>query len=214
MSGSSKITLNKAQIQNQFPLLSYTVDWWKNGVASFLNLSQSFEIPFSLIFDTFLPLMWQFLETKPTVTVWVESIWTLSETPPLQLLSDQIAVWGAQLSSLVSETYSASIENLLQAGKAIAELSFDLQHMYDEWSSVLIANPTELWEPSINAFHSSRFLIRTDVSNITWFTASYAPASGNGISTYENHSAGGMTLLSQASRDGSSLGSIRLIPPT
>jgi hypothetical protein len=90
----SKITPNKAEIRDKLPLLCYSIDWWKNGVAGFSNLHHSFHVPFSLISDTFLPLAQRFLETKPTVTVWVESIWTFSKTPPLHLLAEQIAAWG------------------------------------------------------------------------------------------------------------------------
>jgi hypothetical protein len=74
LSGSSKITANKTQVRDQLPLLSHAIDWWENGVAVFSNLHDSFNMSFSLIFDIFLPQVQQFLEKKPSVTAWVESI--------------------------------------------------------------------------------------------------------------------------------------------
>jgi hypothetical protein len=116
------------------------------------------------------------------------------------------------LSTLVQKEYSNRIENLLQVGKDITELDLDLRKLHEEWNGVLSGNPTELWEPSINAFHSSRFLIQTDVSKIAWITTSCAHASGDVVSANPNNFASGMILLSQVSYDGSTIGSIRLIP--
>ena len=77
------------------------------------------------------------------------------------------------MSTLVKKKYSNSIENLLQVGKDIAELGLDLKQLNEEWSTVLSGSPAEVWEPSIKAFHSSRFLIRTDVSKIAWVTTAH-----------------------------------------
>jgi Cdc6-like AAA superfamily ATPase len=213
LSGSTKITSDRTQIRDKLPLLGYAVDWWKNAVAGFLNLHSNSLVSFQVICSTFLPLLQRFLRTKPTVTVWVESIWTLSITPPLQLLSDEMSTWGTRLSTLFGEQSSEAVEQLRKAGRDIADLSLDLQQLQDEWGTLLSANPTELWEPSINAFHSSRFLVRTDVSNIAWSTAFGLRASPDDTLADENNSMRGMILLSQVSEDGSCLSSISLIPP-
>jgi hypothetical protein len=213
LSGSSKITATKTQVQVQLPLLSCAVDWWENGVAGFSHLGVSLHVSFSLMFNTFLPLLQRFLESKPTVTAWVESIWTFSKTPPLELLSNQMATWGTRLSNPAREEYKERVQTLIMVGKDIEELSLDLQQLHQEWSKVLGANPTELWEPSINAFHSSRFLVRNDVSHISWSAASCVQTSRDGTSADGDYPPGSMILLSQVSKDGSSLGSIRLIPP-
>lgn len=214
LSGSSKITPNKAQVRKQLPLLSYSVNWWINASEGFSMLHTSGHVPFQLVLTIFLPLLERFLESKPSVTVWVESTWLLSRTPRLRTLSQRMVTWSSKFSRLLGTEYSSSVERLLRTGKDIADLNLDLEHLNAEWSRVLSVNPTELWEPSINAFQFSRFLVRTDTSDITWATAPGDVTCQNSNLGTDDHSAHGMVLLSKVSRDGSLIGSIRLIPPS
>jgi hypothetical protein len=110
-----------------------------------------------------------------------------------------MATWRARFSNMVMEEY-ADVQTLVKVGKDIAELNLDLQLLHQEWREVLSANPTELWEPSINAFHSSRVLVRTDNSSKTWSAASCVQASRNGYTAGGDYPPGTMILLSQRSR--------------
>lgn len=228
LSGSSKILPSKSRVQAELPLLRYAVDWWKNGVAGFSALRSNTRSSFPLIPNTFLPLVQQFLEAKALVTVWVEALWLLSKSPNLNLLSIEMDAYAKEVSSLVSKgpiENPSFVKRLWMASESIAELSLDLNYLQDQWGKLLRANPTEVWEPSINAFHSSRYLIKTDVSKIAWSAATRAQVSDDGDSTtlqdhtcldHTNleHSTNQMVLLSQVSTDGHFLGSIRLTPPS
>lgn len=215
LSGSSKVDPNKKVVREKLPLLCYSIDWWKNGLEGFALLRDSFQIAFPVMANVFVPLARQFLDTKPTVTVWVEAVWTFSKTPPLLLLADHIAVFGKMLPVISRQNQSSQLQTILQLGADIAELDTDLSHLDGEWSRVLRDHPTEVWEPSINAFHCSRFLVRTDASNIAWVATTCSKTSEDtipAVSATANFSGDEIILLSQVSNDGSTLGSIRLIP--
>ena len=219
LSGSSKVVADKTRLRAQYPLLEYALYWWRHATHGLVIPEDIVSRSFETAGSSFVLLTTEFLGNRPAITAWIEACWTFSRLPKIRQLAEQIASQQRRCS-----TASNAVKGLLaRVGgltKTLARLSDDVEYLDREWNHVLTDQPNQIWEPSINMFRESHFLIGTNAAKILWIaserpTQSPIPLENEDLlgHTTETQEMPPITLASQVSADGHRLASIVLVRP-
>ena len=209
LSGSSKATADTAHLRKLFPLLEYALHWWEHAVDGLTAPNKTYVNELFRLTS----LLISFLGKKSAITLWIEACWTFSVTIHLWKLADAIGMMKNKTE--IPDTGLGALEDLTR------NLSNDLAYLAEEWNHVLTNQPNEIWEPSINMFRESQFLVGTDAGNISWMALDNDGKLEDEVSTNTRmegmtcmeQDSSSMVLASQVSLDGSRLASITLLRP-
>ena len=219
LSGSSKVAADKTYLKRRYPLLEYALLLWHHAVDGLAVDTEDVTQDFKQACSIFLSMATSFLSAKTAVTLWIEASWTFSEAPHLNGLTEQLILQQEKLCK-ASKALNSTVAEFDTMRKSFESLSNDLEYLSKEWRDVLLRQPNEVWEPSINMFRQSPFLIGTNAAKISW-VAETVPHTCNTFSKDDNfqgtpwncEDGNSMVLASQVSMDGSRLGSITMSPP-
>ncbi|KAI0896148.1 hypothetical protein F4806DRAFT_52649 [Annulohypoxylon nitens] len=210
LSGSRVEEVHLPSIKSKLPFLSHAIDW-PDHIAGALEATNRFPSLSSKSSRVFSVITQNFLNNKPAMTIWLESVWAFGTTPRISEASKSLDTWLKEAQKDISTKYYTQITRI---GEKLGSLAADLAYLRREWNHVLSQNPGEIWAPSIHIFYKSSSLVGTTEGSLN----SIPRASGCGISANrcdENLCYPDIQekqLLTQVSEDGTSFISVSLIP--
>jgi hypothetical protein len=128
---------------------------------------------------------------KRLVTLWIEASWAFKTPPSLFDLSDIIR-------GVASKAWEAQRAELKSLAGTLQRLGKTLSHLNQEWGHALVAEPNEIWLPSINAFTDCEFWVGTTTAKVNRLSSSA--------------DAGAILIASQVSSSGKEVGVVRIWP--
>ncbi|KAI0447554.1 hypothetical protein F4803DRAFT_498569 [Xylaria telfairii] len=187
-------------IVHRYPLLLYASEFWVSHAAGAIQSgimapSQSIPANHSLR-GLMLKYINDFINSKLTVTGWIEASWFFGSPPSLH-----------QLDSLVN---TIQLPNILQLGERLAKFASELQILNSRWGTVLQGDPGEIWQPSISAFMKPQFWISSNQARVTELDSQPMKADNHGHEQSNDTSC--ILIASQSSISGTEVGWIKVWP--
>jgi hypothetical protein len=192
LSGSSRASPNVSQVRQRYPFLLYAAQFWsKHAEDALRNHPAGSQIATHPSFIGMLQEMFTFVSTPPAVTVWSEASWVFGNPPRPVLLPTE------------------RLEELNRVNRPAVTLftrfTLDLNRLTEGWGHILLAEPNEIWEPSIPAFLQSPFWVGTKDARLQPIGSGYEDTAYAGL--------GDAILIStQTSLDGHEVGIIKAWP--
>jgi Cdc6-like AAA superfamily ATPase len=220
LSGSSKVAPDKRHLLDQHPLLEYSLNWC-NHAADGLPMSDDLSKSYVDVGCSFLLLASDFLSNSSAVTTWIEARWVFCSTIRETRQLFERTQYQHTLSSNVSPTAQDILKKFDRLASSLRRVSDDIEYLNQEWKHVLKEQPNQIWEPSINMFRESKFLVGTTSAKISWKVSdadlfvsdkSHGIPGKNNLDAREARSLP-LPLASQVSADGRLLASVTLIQP-
>ncbi|KAL3477514.1 hypothetical protein BJX99DRAFT_257331 [Aspergillus californicus] len=148
LSGSSRASTNASQVRQRYPFLLYAAQLWsKHAEDALKNCPPGSQIATLPSFVGMFQEMFTFISTPAAVTAWSEASWVFGNPPRPILLPTE------RLDELKRLNEPAVI--------LFTRFTLDLDRLTEQWGHILLAEPNEIWEPSIPAFLQSPFWIGT-----------------------------------------------------
>ena len=176
----------------KYPLLDYSSMHWSEHLWAALVETTDAALagaPPLANLEHMVQLLKELIYNRDKVTMWIEASWIFG-TPPRILAPDRT----------VHEA-TVSRDDYSQLRDDLDTLRLDLLELNGAWSSVLCAEPNEIWEPSVPSFTKSRFWVKTTASAVRPVVQSHgAPKKRSFV------------VQSQISRSGNEIGIITVFP--